>query len=131
MIDWSVFTQIIRNYETSLSEYANKKKYKISTIEHSKNSETLTEFSLNEAFEQADPDKVLQSISEIDLTETDLIEKQLFDKNKQFLRIKKQNVSNEYFNYFDNFVDQIDIEKFFFQILTNMFYKNIWNSFWT
>ena len=70
-------------------------------------------------------------ISEIDLTETDLIEKQSFDKNKQFLWIKKQSVSNEYFNYFNNSVDQIDTEKSFFQILANMFYKNIWNNFWT
>ena len=125
MIDRSVFTQAVRNYEAFLPEYANKKKYKINTIKHSKNNETSTEFSLDGTSEQADPDKVLQSISEIDLTEADLIEKQLFDKDKQSLRIKKQNVLNEYFNYFDNFVDQINIEKSFFQILTNMFYKNI------
>ena len=117
--------QTIRNYEASLPEYANKKQYKIDIIRHSKNNETSTEFSLDGAFEQANPDKILQSISEIDLTEADLIEKQLFDKDKQFLRIKKQNVLNEYFNYFNNSVDQIDIKNFFFQILTNMFYKNI------
>ena len=112
--DRFVFTWAVRNYEAFLSEYANRKKYKINTIKHSKNSETLTEFSLNEAFKQTDSDKVLQSISEIDLTETDLIEKKSFDKNKQFLWIRKQSVLNEYFNYFNNFVDQIDIEKSFF-----------------
>ena len=129
--DRSIFTRAVRDYEASLPEYANRKKYKIGIIGHSKNSETSTEFSLNGASEQAVPDKVLQSISEIDLTETDLIEEQLFDKSKQFLQIKKQSVSNEYSNYFDNFADQIDTEKPFFQILTNMFYKNIWNNSWT
>ena len=131
MTDQSVFTWAIRNYEAILSEYANKKKYKINTIGHSKNNKTSTEFSLNEAFEQTDLDKVLQSIGEIDLTETNLIEKQLFNKNKQSLRIKKQNILNKYFNYFNNSVDQIDIKKLFFQILANMFYKNNWNNFWT
>ena len=105
MTDWSIFTQTIRNYEAFLPEYANKKKYKINIIKHSKNNETSIEFSLNETFEQTDFDKILQSINEIDLTETNLIEKQSFDKNKQFLWIKKQNVLNKYFNYFDNFVD--------------------------
>ena len=122
MIDRSVFTQTVKNYEAFLFEYANKRKYKINIIRHSKNNETSTEFLLKKTF--GNPDKILQSISEIDLIETDFIEKQ-FDKNKQFLRIKKQNVLNEYFNYFDNFVDQIDIEKSFFQILGDMFYKNI------
>ena len=104
MIDWSIFTWIIRNYETFLSEYANKRKHKINIIKHLKNSETSTKSSFDEAFEQADSNKVLQSISEIDLIETDFIKKQ-FNKNKQFLQIKKQNVLNEYFNYFNNFVD--------------------------
>ena len=35
MTDRSVFTQAVRNYETFLSEYANKKKYKINIIKHS------------------------------------------------------------------------------------------------
>ena len=131
IIDQSVFTQAVRNYEAFLFEYANKKKYKINTIEHSKDNKTSTEFSLDGAFEQTDFDKILQSISEIDLIETDFIKKQSFDKNKQSLRIKKQNVLNKYFNYFNNFVDQIDIKKSFFQTLANMFYKNIWNNFWT
>ena len=131
MIDWSVFTRAVRDYKAFLSEYANKKKYKIDTIRHSKDSETSIESSLNGASEQADPDKILQSISEIDLTEADLIEKQLFNKNKQFLQTKKQSVLNKYFNYFNNSADQIDIKNPFFQILTNMFYKNIWNNFWT
>ena len=131
MTNRSVFTWIIRNYETSLSEYANKRKYKINTIRHSKDNETFTESSFDETFEQADPDKILQSISEIDLTEADLIEEKLFDKGKQSLRIKKQNVLGEYFNYFDNSADQINIKKSFFQILANMFYKNIWNNSWT
>ena len=106
MTDRLVFTQTVRNYETSLFKYANKRKYKINIIKHSKNNETSTESSFNEAFEN--PDKILQSISEIDLTEADFIEKQ-FNKNKQSLRIKRQNVLSEYFNYFNNFVDQINI----------------------
>ena len=73
MTDRSVFTQTVKNYKAFLSEYANKKKYKINIIEHSKNSETSTEFSLDRASEQANPDKILQSINKIDLTETNLI----------------------------------------------------------
>ena len=102
--DRSVFTRTVRDYEAFLSEYANRRKYKINIIKHSKNSETFTESSFNKTFKQADLDKILQSISEIDLIETDFIEKQ-FNKNKQSLWIKKQNILNEYFNYFDNFVD--------------------------
>ena len=97
MTDWSVFTQAVRNYEAFLFEYANKKKYKIKIIKHSKNNETFTEFLLKKTFE--DPDKILQSINNIHL-----IEKQ-FDKNKQFLQTQKQNALDKYFNYFNNCVD--------------------------
>ena len=73
MTNWSVFTWIIKNYEKFLLKYANKKKYKINIIEHSKNNETFTEFLFDETFEQTDFNKILQSINEIDLIETDFI----------------------------------------------------------